>query len=339
MRAVWDEKAAPGCGQISGDCGQGGIGTMADIGVQTKNVVNDIHPEEGFAMLAQAGFSCADFSLNDYLKNREIYQSELNAFFDHSVDELEQFFLPHKRGAQAAGIRIQQMHMPYPVYVPTGSRELNDYLWHQVGQKSMALCAFLECPYIVIHGFKLARFLGSEEREWEQTERFIDSIAPYAKEAGITICMENLYDSVGGHLVEGPGCDAAKAAERIDRINEKYHAEVLGFCFDTGHANLVGLDMEKFVTKLGHRVKVLHIHDNDGVMDLHQIPFTFTKTRENNASTDWDGFIRGLRNIQYRGVLNFETAPTLSAFPGVMKRDVLAFIGKIGEYFAGEIDS
>ena len=311
---------------------------MFQLGVQTKNVVNDDHPEEGFAMLSQAGFSCADFSLNDHLKNKDIYQSELNTFFDRSVQELEAFFAPHKTGAQAAGIRIQQMHMPYPVYVPAGSRELNEYLWREVGPKSMAVCAYLECPYIVIHGFKLARFLGSEEKEWAETEKFIDSIAPYAKETGITICIENLYDGVGGHLLEGPCCDAGKAAERIDRINEIYHAEVLGFCFDTGHANLVGLDMEKFITKLGHRLKVLHIHDNDGIMDLHQIPFTFTKTRENKVSTDWDDFIRGLRNIHYDKVLNFETAPVLTAFPEVMKRDVLAFIARIGKYFEGEIE-
>lgn len=311
---------------------------MVGIGVQTKNVIDDNYPEEGFAVLKQAGFSCADFSLNGYLLNSSLYQGELNDFFDRSVQELEHFFAPHKAGAQAAGIRIQQMHMPYPVYVPTGSRELNEYLWREVAPKSMAVCAYLECPYIVIHGFKLARFLGSEEKEWEQTERFIDSIAPCAKEAGITICIENLYDGVGGHLLEGPCCDAGKAAERIDRINDKYHAEVLGFCFDTGHANLVGLDMEKFITKLGHRLKVLHIHDNDGIMDLHQIPFTFTKTRENKVSTDWDGFIRGLKNIHYDKVLNFETAPVLTAFPEVMKRDVLAFIARIGKYFEGEIE-
>ena len=95
--------------------------------------------------------------------------------------------------------------------------------------------------------------------------------------------------------------------------------------------------MERFITGLGHRVKVLHIHDNDGVMDLHQIPFTFTKTRENKASTDWDGFVRGLKNIRYDRVLNFETAPVLSAFPEEMKQDALAFIAKVGEYFSGKI--
>ena len=87
---------------------------MLQIGVQTKNVVNDEHPEEGFAMLRRAGFSNADFSLNGYLLNADIYRASLNRFFDASVSELEHFFLPHKKGAGAAGIVISQMHMPYP---------------------------------------------------------------------------------------------------------------------------------------------------------------------------------------------------------------------------------
>lgn len=310
---------------------------MLQLGVQTKNVVNDEHPEEGFALLKRAGFSCADFSLNGYLLNTDIYQSTLNRFFDASVSELERFFAPHKQGAKAAGITIHQIHMPYPIYVPAGEKKVNAYLWNEVAPKSMAVCAFLECPFLVVHGFKLARFLGSEDREWEETEKFIDSIAPMAKEMGITICIENLYDGIGGHLLEGPCCDVAKAAERIDRINEKYRAEVLGFCFDTGHANLVGIDFERFITGLGERLKVLHIHDNDGISDLHQIPFTFAKTRENKSSTDWEGFIRGLRQIRFQGTLSFETAPVLAAFPEVMKQDALAFIARIGEYFAGEI--
>lgn len=307
---------------------------MNKIGVQTQNVVYDANPAEGFAMLKKAGFSCVDFSLNSYLTNMSLYRKELNGFFNKSDAELEQYFTPHKTGAKAAGIAINQMHMPYPNYVPDGGKELNDYLWNTVAPKSMRICAFFECPYIVVHGFKLARNLGSEEAEWEQTEKFLDSLMPVAKEMGITVCIENLYNSIGGHIVEGPCCNVKKAVKRIDRINDKYGAEVLGFCFDTGHANLVGIDFEKFITTLDYRLKVLHIHDNDGIGDLHQIPFTFTKNRENTVSTDWEGFINGLRAIRYDKVLSFETAPVLTAFPEAMKQEVLAFIAKIGEYFS-----
>lgn len=310
---------------------------MLEVGVQTQNVISDENPYEGFEMLRQAGFTCCDFSLNDYLKNTDIYKSDLNRFFDQSVEELIAFFKPHKKAAAEAGIRINQMHMPYPIYVPTAKKEVNEYLWNQVAPKSMEIGHFLECSYIVIHGLKLARFLGSEEAEWQETEKFIDSVALLAKKYDMTICIENLYEGIAGHLVEGPCCDARKAARRIDALNEKYGAEVLGFCFDTGHANLVGIDFEAFIRILGSRLKVLHIHDNDGIGDLHQIPFTFTKTRENTSSTDWGGFVRGLRAVDYEGVLSFETAPVLTAFPQEMKKEALTFIAGIGGYFAGQI--
>ena len=307
---------------------------MLPIGVQTKNIVEDNCPGEGFRLMRQAGFSCGDFSLNGYLLNSSLYQSEVNTFFDQSLQELEHFFAPHKKGADEAGITINQMHMPYPNYVPRAAKALNDYLRDVVAPKSMEICAFFNCPYIVIHGFKLAYFLGSEEEEWRRTEKFLDNLAPMAKDMGITMCIENLYDSLNGHLVEGPCCNARKAADRIDRMNDRYHAQVLGFCFDTGHANLTGLDFEDFITTLDYRLKVLHIHDNDGVSDLHQVPFTFTKTRENLPSTDWNAFIKGLKNIKFSKTLSFETAPVLTSFPEELKPQALSFIAGIGKYFS-----
>lgn len=311
---------------------------MLSLGVQTKNVVEDADPAAGFAMLKRAGFDCVDFSLNYYLTNTSLYKQKRNEFFDQSETELEQFFAPHVRGAREVGIRIHQMHMPYPLYIPGGKEELNEYLWQVVAPKSLKVGEIFHCPYMVVHGFKLSHHLGSEEAEWQQTERLLHSILPAAKEMGIMICMENLYTGIGGHIVEGTCCNVRKVVERIDRINDQYGAEVLGFCLDTGHANLVGLDFEDFITKLGSRLKVLHIHDNDGIGDLHQIPFTFTKTRENKVSTDWDGFLRGLRTVQFDQVLSFETAPVLSAFPEELKEEVLHLIARIGQYFAEKIE-
>ena len=309
-----------------------------DIGVQTKNIINDENPLEGFELLQRAGFTCCDFSLNAYLLNSSLYKFETNDFFDKSDEELEAFFSPHKEAANATNIRIHQMHMPYPNYVPNGSDELNNYLKNIVAPKSMRICAFMGCQYIVIHGFKLAHYLGSEEAEWHKTREFIEYLAPLAKKLGITICIENIYTGLGNHIVEGPCCDAGKAAARIDAINEKYSAEVLGFCFDTGHANLVGINFEDFIVTLGNRLKILHIHDNDGIGDLHQIPFTFTRSRENTTSTDWEGFVKGLKRIHFKGVLSFETAPVLTAFPSFMKADVLGFISKIGSYFSEALE-
>ena len=108
---------------------------IAGIGVQTKNVVMDSDPAKGFAILQKAGFRCVDFSLNAYLTNTSLYQSELNNFFGQSIGELENFFTPHKQAAHDTGIAIHQMHMPYPNYVPGAKTEVNEYLWNEVAPK------------------------------------------------------------------------------------------------------------------------------------------------------------------------------------------------------------
>lgn len=311
---------------------------MIKLGVQTKNIVSDNNPLAGYELIKRSGFLCADFSLNSYLTNTDLYKFKLNNFFDKSISELKEYFLPHKKAIKETGIIINQMHMPYPNYVPNGSNELNEYLRNVVAPKSLEICEFFECPNIVVHGFKLLRNVGSENEEWKYTENFLEFLAPIAKEYDITICIENIYNKNGNNIVEGPCCNVNKAVERIDRLNEKYGENVFGFCFDTGHANLVGIDFENFITTLGNRLKVLHIHDNDGIEDLHQIPFTFSKNRENYSSTDWEGFIKGLRNVDFNGVLSFETAPVLTAFPKELKEDTLEFIAKIGNYFIKEIE-
>ncbi len=310
---------------------------MLRIGVQSKNVVYDENPADGFKLLNEIGFECCDFSLNNYLLNSDLYEERRNSFFEKSTNELKTFFKPHKDGADKYGITINQMHMPYPMYVPKAKEGFNAFLWENVGIKSLEICHFLNCHNIVVHGIKLQAICGSEEKEWEKTKELFKFLAPKAKELDITMCMENLYNPLGAHMEEGPGCNVYKAVERIDEINEEYGAEILGFCYDTGHGNLVGLDSYKFITKLGKRLKVLHMHENDGIADLHQLPFTFTRTRDNASVLDWEGVIKGLRDINFDGVLSFETAPVLDCFPKELKEDVIRLIFATGKYFAEQV--
>ena len=49
---------------------------------------------------------------------------------------------------------------------------------------------------------------------------------------------------------------------------------------------------------LGSRLKVLHVHDNDGVSDRHAIPFS--------GVTDWEDFAVALKEVGFNGVLSLE---------------------------------
>ena len=70
---------------------------MLQIGVQTKNVVNNENPEEGFMALKKAGFSCADFSLNGYWTNKEIKKGKINPLFGQSILEIADSFSGYKQ--------------------------------------------------------------------------------------------------------------------------------------------------------------------------------------------------------------------------------------------------
>jgi hypothetical protein len=53
---------------------------MNRLGVQTRVVVDDASPTDGFSLIKRAGFDCADFSLNQYLKNSDLYRLRKNSF-------------------------------------------------------------------------------------------------------------------------------------------------------------------------------------------------------------------------------------------------------------------
>ncbi len=304
------------------------MNTLA-VGVQSKGIVYDNDPLEGFEMMKRAGFSCCDFSLDSYFTDMSFNSPKGNDFFQKSVQELKDFFASHKKAAEIAGVKIHQMRMPSSANIPNMAVEIDESLMHTVASKSMEICAFFGCPYLVVSGFDAANGIGGEGIAWEETEKLIESLAPMAKELKITVCMENSYT--------GFCYDVEKAVVYMNCMNEKYDAEILGFCFDTGYARISGINFEDMITKLGDRLKVLHIHDNDGNRDLHQIPFTLTGDGQNVSSTDWEGFIRGLRRIHFDKVLTFETSSALSVFPRKMKQDVLRLVAQIGDYFIGEI--
>lgn len=312
------------------------MNTLA-VGIQSQGIVYDKYPLEGFEMMKRTGFSCCDFRLDSYLTGSSVGFPEENDFFQRSVGELKSFFAPHKEAAETAGIKIHQMCMPYPVCIPDTRDERSRYLIQTAAAKSMEICDFFQCPYMVVHGLDLAGICGEDVvvREW--IDQFLEILVPMAKELKITICVENEYTNMGDHIMKDHCYDVKNAVAYIDHMNIKYGAEVFGFCFDTGKANLAGINFEDFIIQLGTRLKVLHIHDNDGTRDLHQMPFTFAGDCGKAYHTNWDGFVRGLQKIQYDNVLSFDMASALLAFPGKMKQDVLRFVALMGSYFAGEI--
>lgn len=83
----------------------------------------------------------------------------------------------------------------------------------------------------------------------------------------------------------------------VEYYNKKYDKEVLGVCFDFGHANVGNLDMYNEIVKIGNKLIVTHIHDNYGT-DSHNQPF--------DGTVNWDDVRKALTDINYNGELTSE---------------------------------
>jgi sugar phosphate isomerase/epimerase len=109
---------------------------------------------------------------------------------------------------------------------------------------------------------------GFNDFLFDQIRRSLDDLEAYCRERGVRIALENLIDFAA---VEAGVTDTAHAGDNADllaRLLAAYDPAFLGFCFDSGHARL-GYDRLAAYAPLFDRLAVLHLHDNDGVGDLH----------------------------------------------------------------------
>lgn len=307
---------------------------MIEIGVQTKGILPEREADHAFKMISDAGFSRVDLNIDCFLKNTDLYRGKCNSFFDASREELQSYFMPYKKAMEKYGLRPSQMHAPYPVRVE-GNDKQNEYMQKCVIPKCLALASFLEVPWVVIHPFKM-QYVYDKEREWQENIAYFETLIPLLKEHKVGVCFENLYESVGGRIVEGVCANPDDAIRYIDTLNDIAGEELFGHCLDTGHLQLVKRDAYAFIKTLGRRLKVLHIHENDTVGDLHQLPYSFG--RHKGEGFDWQQFCKALGEIEFDAVLSFETFPTLNSFPFEMEKDVLNMIHAVGEYLKSEID-
>lgn len=289
--------------------------------------------EESYRMIREAGFDCVDFNFDEYLGVNDVYAGKIGDLFDRPVEELWKDFAPHAELAAKYGLTFEQMHAPFPMRLP--DREDISEKMTRVTKNCIELCARMGGRYIVVHPVTLA-YEYSKKEEHDFNIEMYKMLIPEAKKFHQMICLENMFFDQNQHLTEGICSDFAEAAAMVDELNGAAGEELFGFCFDVGHANILGKNMCQSVVTLGNRLKILHIHDNDGNSDLHTIPYTFARAW-NPVATDWNGFLRGLKEIGYQGVLNFETFRGMQSFPEELLPDVLKLLADMGKYFSRQL--
>ena len=300
---------------------------MIKVGVQTKGILPEMGLEKGVALIAAAGFERVDFNLDTFLKNSDVYAGRINTFFDNDLESLLSYFEEYRKMFEKYGIKPSQMHAPYPILVPTRA-DVTDYMQKVVIPKSIAIADQMQIPWVVMHPFKLQYKYGLEA-EQAMNLQYFQSIIPMLKEHHVGVCVENLYESVGARITEGTCANPTEAAWYVDVLNQLAGEELFGCCLDTGHMELTHREPADYIRQIGSRLKILHMHENDAIGDLHQMPYTFGTKPDDGV--DWGDFCKALSEIGFDGTLSFETFPCVNSFPRGAREEVLRTIMVIGE--------
>jgi len=300
-----------------------------NIAVQTGGILDVFGLEEGFRIIHEAGFDAVDFNIDHCMSYAAIRDGKCESKMDKPVETLMEEALQIKAIADKYSVSFYQAHAPFPSYVK-GNDEMNDYLI-EVFEKCIAVCGAIGCKYLIIHPM----FCSYEEKldpdtEWDVNIARYSALIPALKKHGVIACLENMYVGRKGKLYEAICSDMNEAAAYIDELNGIAGDKCFAFCFDTGHALLVGKDMYAALTQIGDRVEAFHIHDNDGVSDQHIAPYT--------GKLDWDRFIEGVKAIGFKGTLSFETFNISNMYDKELIPEALKLIAATGKMFARRIE-
>lgn len=308
---------------------------MLKIGTQTAGWYNANDPDGSFAFIKDCGFDAVDFNIDGFIPVNDMAKKQetgpYHSFFDQSIEEILAYFTPMKEAAAKHGISFCQMHGPDKLWIPNRD-ELNEYIIDTI-EKCCAVCAFVDCHALVIHPVQRP----TKKEDWDVNMAAYQRLIPFAKKYGVKICLENLFIHRGMMPIEAPCSDAAEACLYVDTLNEIAGEECFGFCFDVGHANLLGRKIGEFIKVLGKRLTILHIHENDGRYDEHSLPYTGVCDWGGTRTCDWEAFVAALKEIGYRGALCFEVFRLNVYFPRRVWPEVFRLVSAIGRDWSDRI--
>jgi sugar phosphate isomerase/epimerase len=120
---------------------------------------------------------------------------------------------------------------------------------------------------VVVHGGSVPHRYPEwvHESAAKSARRSLAECAEYAQLVGVPLCLENQPVDEQKRRYTTTPTDLAAILETVD-VPPKY----LGVTLDVGHAKVNGEDWRAFVAEFGQRIRVCHLHENDGSADQHR---------------------------------------------------------------------
>ena len=173
---------------------------------------------------------------------------------------------------------------------------------------TLQILADMGVTTITIHTGNETHYPGYDlEVMYDCMKRSLDELLPAAEKLGIVICIENIWYQIN-------------TPERLLGIKKEFPSDALGFCYDSGHANLMDKGRnfpdsnpfkywkdvppqfdDRILEKMLPHVVNCHLHDNNGIVDQHFNP--------GRGTVDWKHTIGLLKQAPRLQVIQSEVIP------------------------------
>lgn len=234
---------------------------------------------------AKAGFDAWDFSM--FSMCRYDWQAGTAVAGEHPLGGAEylRFARELKKIGLDNGIECNQSHAPFP-----STAVGNDYL-----KRAIECTAEAGGQICVIH--------PDNNRSAEENGEMFRVLVPFAREHGVKIATENMWNWYDDHAQPAACSDPESFLAHLQAVNDPNFCA----CLDIGHAEMRGLHTSapEMIRALGSHLQALHVHDNDLWHDSHQLPFSM--------DIDFSAVATALREIGCRGYVTLEADQYLSS--------------------------
>ena len=242
---------------------------------------NILGEERAIYELAKAGFDAWDFSMFEMARiDWSTYKIQPSTH-PLSGNDYVAFAKKLKKIGDENGIHCNQSHAPFPSLVPG----IRDFL-----KRAIECTAIAGGKHCIIH--------PDNHRNAEQNAEMYFELRPFAKEHGVKIATENMWNWDGNedHAIAAACSHHDDFVAHLKAVNDPY----LVACLDIGHAEMKGLNTsaKEMILALGDKLEALHVHDNDRWHDSHRIPFSM--------DINWNEVISALKQINYKGYMTLE---------------------------------
>jgi len=213
-----------------------------------------------------------------------------NHFQPQEISEL----LKLKKRLDQKGIIVKAIHMPMNGVDISHPQEYERIKSVREIEKAILMAYHLRADLVVVHPGAIVNNSDDRKKRIYLSVESLKEIMDFSRNWNIRIALENTP----------PGRIGDKL-EEIQLILEIISSKALGICLDTGHYLLNNPEIEQGKLNL-YKILInwqtilfhIHLHDNDGMHDLHLLP--------QEGIFPWTSFISFLREINYQGTLIIE---------------------------------